>query len=84
MADEIHRLLGAGHENAPKVTTRNGPEAHIDTAVVGGEKGVAFGVLRLGDDQDGQSVGKRIAVHPLPDAGILTDRQCAASSPVRK
>jgi len=30
MADEIHRLLGAGHENAPKVTTRNGPEAHID------------------------------------------------------
>ena len=30
MADEIRRLLDAGHEGAPQVVTRNGPEQHID------------------------------------------------------
>ena len=30
MADEIRRLLDAGHEDALQVVTRNGPEQHID------------------------------------------------------
>jgi len=30
MADEIRRLLDAGHEGTPQTVTRNGPEQHID------------------------------------------------------
>ncbi len=30
MADEVRALLEAGHDDAPQVVTRNGPEQHID------------------------------------------------------